>query len=222
MTVRCGALPGSTCSPSRTRAGRPVWRLTGCSAAIGHYPDAGGVVLPFASSEGGHNGVVDAERVRLVESRPVEWAQRFQVLAGELRELVGVEASIEHIGSTSVPDLPSKDVVDVLVGVAPGHIVSVSDCLAVGGFVLEGRGDGHVWLTRGASGRRVCVIHVVETDSRQWLRRIAFRDLLRRDADARVEYLQTKRAAVAEASNWNDYTQAKTETVHRLLRAGPT
>ncbi|MFK5691395.1 GrpB family protein [Ornithinimicrobium sp. LYQ92] len=160
--------------------------------------------------------------MELVECRPVEWAQRFQGLVGEVRKLVGDEVRIEHIGSTAVPDLPSKDVVDVLVGVAPGHVASVGNRLLVGGFVLEGQREGHEWLTRRKSGRRVCVIHVVESDSRQWLRRIAFRDLLRRDADARAEYLQTKRAAQAETSGWNDYTHAKTATVHRLLRTRST
>ncbi|OLT16791.1 hypothetical protein BJF80_05645 [Serinicoccus sp. CUA-874] len=62
------------------------------------------------------------------------------------------------------------------------------------------------------------MLHVVETGGRQWRRRIAFRDLLRRDANARAVYLQTKRAAEAETSGWDDYTHAKTETVHRLLR----
>ncbi len=166
---------------------------------------------------------VDSEMVELVQSRPAAWAQRFRGLASELRELVGAGVNIEHIGSTAVPDLPSKDVVDILVGVAPGQIRCVSDSLVDGRFILEGQRDGHSWLTRRESGRRVCVIHVVETDSRQWDRRIAFRDLLRGDADARAEYLRTKRAAEAGTSNWNDYTQAKTETVHRLLlRARPT
>lgn len=176
----------------------------------------------FENLEGTHNGEVDAEPLELVESRPAEWAQRYRGLVEELRELVGAEVNIEHIGSTAVPDLPSKDVVDVLVGVAAGHVSSVGDRLVEGGFILEGQRDGHAWLTRRKSGRRICVIHVAETDSRQWLRRIAFRDLLRGDADARAEYLRTKRSAEAETSNWNDYTQAMTATVHRLLRAGPT
>lgn len=165
---------------------------------------------------------MDAERVELVESRPAEWAQRYQGLVKELRELVGTEVIIEHIGSTAVPELPSKDVVDVLVGVAPGHVSGVGDRLVEGGFIQEGQRDGHAWLTRRRSGRRVCVIHVVETDSRQSARRIAFRDLLRRDPDARAEYLQTKRLAEAETSDWNGYTHAKTATVHRLLGDGPT
>lgn len=76
--------------------------------------------------------------MELVESRPAEWAQRFQRLGEELRELLGAEVSIEHIGSTAVPDLPSKDVVDVLVGVAPGHVLSAGDRLVEGGFILEG------------------------------------------------------------------------------------
>lgn len=145
---------------------------------------------------------MDTERVELVESRPAEWAQRFQRLGRELRELVGADVSIEHIGSTAVPDLPSKDVVDILVGVAPGSVPSVRNSLVQGGFILDGQCDGHAWLTRRKSGRRVCVIHVVENDSERWARRIAFRDLLRKDADARAEYLRTKRAAEAETSNW--------------------
>lgn len=78
------------------------------------------------------------------------------------------------------------------------------------------------WLTRQELGRRVCVIHVVEAESARWARRIAFRDLLRRDAGARAEYLRIKRAAEAETSNWDQYTQAKTATVDRLLREGQT
>lgn len=169
--------------------------------------------------EATHNDEVDAERVVLVESRPAEWAERFRRLAQELRQLVGAEITIEHIGSTAVPDLPSKDVVDVLVGVARGRVPSVGHHLAQEGFLLEGQREGHAWVTRREAGRRVCVIHIVETDSRQWARRIAFRDLLRRDADARAEYLEAKRTAEAETSDWNAYTQAKTATVHRLLHA---
>lgn len=169
-----------------------------------------------------HNGRVCAERVELVESRSAEWSERFDCLSGELRELLGADASIEHIGSTAVPDLPSKDVVDILVGTATHHVPVVRDRLVAAGFLLDGQLDRHAWLTRQELGRRVCVIHVVEADSARWARRIAFRDLLRRDAGARAEYLRIKRAAEAETSNWDEYTQAKTATVDRLLREGQT
>lgn len=160
------------------------------------------------------------QRVELVESRSADWSQRFDRLSRELRELLGTDVSIDHIGSTAVPDLPSKDVVDILVGVATHHVPAVRDCLVAVGFLLDGQLDGHAWLTRREFGRRVCVIHVVEADGARWARRIAFRDLLRRDAGARAEYLQTKRAAEAETSDWDAYTQAKTAAVEGLLRTG--
>lgn len=165
---------------------------------------------------------MDTERVELVESRSAEWAERFRRVQSELRGLLGEEVSIEHIGSTAVPDLPAKDVVDILVGVAPGNVPSVRTTLVDAGFALEGERDGHAWLTRRQDGRRVCVIHVIETASARWGRRIAFRDLLRGDAGARAEYLQAKRAAESGTSTWDEYTLAKTATVDRLLRERTT
>lgn len=158
-----------------------------------------------------------AEAVDLVSARPTEWARRFEGLASELREALGANVGIEHIGSTAVPDLPAKDVVDVLVGVSCGGIPSAVNTLVDYDFDLDGQRPEHAWLTRRAAGRRVCVVHVVERDSRRWKRRIVFRDLLREDAQARAEYLAVKVAAAAEESNWNDYTLAKTTIVHSLI-----
>ncbi|NHB84992.1 GrpB family protein [Tessaracoccus sp. HDW20] len=52
----------------------------------------------------------------IVPSRHLEWVGLFEEMAGRLGPLLP-GAKIEHIGSTSVPDLPAKDVVDLLIGV---------------------------------------------------------------------------------------------------------
>lgn len=154
--------------------------------------------------------------VFIVPSRHSEWTQMATEMISSIREQVtGVH--LEHIGSTAVPDLPAKDVVDLLVGVEAARVQVVALQLAAGGFDLEGERDHHCWLSFPSRSARTYVIHVVEHGSRQWNRRIAFRDLLRSDRNARDRYLQTKLEAAKSTNNWDDYTQSKTSVVSSLL-----
>lgn len=165
---------------------------------------------------------IDDAVVELVDADPGAWASRFVAVRALVRQLLGPGVLIEHIGSTAVPGLPAKDVVDVLVGVQPSMIDPAAQVLASAGFVVEGRRDGHVWLSQGREGRRECIVHVVEVHGRKWQRRIAFRDLLRRDPDARAEYAAAKRAAADGGPTWDAYGNAKAETVRRLLAPAET
>ncbi|WP_164745297.1 GrpB family protein [Georgenia faecalis] len=156
------------------------------------------------------------QRVALVPSRPEEWARRFAEMSAWLSALVP-GAPIEHIGSTAVRGLPAKDVVDLLVGVDAGSVVPVSRQLAAAGLDLEGERDHHCWLSAPSRHARTHVVHVVELGGHAWTRRVAFRDLLRQDPDARETYLAAKRAAAAGTPGWDAYTQAKTQVVAELL-----
>lgn len=159
------------------------------------------------------------QAVLLVSSRHEEWRDRFAEMVERLGVLVP-DAHVEHIGSTAVAGLPAKDVVDVLVGVGADAVVDVAHRLAAAGFDLEGELSHHCWLAYPNRRSRAYVIHVVEVGGRPWTRRLAFRDLLRRDAHARERYLQVKRAAARDAHDWDDYTQAKTGIVRELLAGG--
>lgn len=163
-------------------------------------------------------GAVDEEQqgVVLVPSRHEEWRRRYAETAGELAALLP-GAHLEHIGSTAVPGLPAKDVVDVLVGVAAAEVVEVAHRLRAAGLDLEGELAHHCWLSAPDRRSRTCVIHVVEHGGRAWERRLAFRDLLRRDAGARERYLRVKEAAARDTSGWDEYTRAKTQVVSDLL-----
>lgn len=128
------------------------------------------------------------------------------------------DGHVEHIGSTAVPGLPAKDVVDLLLGVSADSLAQVAHRLTEAAFDLEGDLDHHYWLSWPSRHARESVIHVVEYGSRPWSRRLAFRDLLRRDAHARRVYLEAKRSAAADTADWTSYTQAKARTVADLLR----
>ncbi|HLT85264.1 MAG TPA: GrpB family protein [Phototrophicaceae bacterium] len=162
--------------------------------------------------------MTDGQRVSLVASRHAEWAARFGELVARLEDLVP-GAVVEHIGSTSVPGLPAKDVVDVLVGVAAADVEPVARRFAAAGLDLEGTRAHHCWLSLPDRTARTAVVHVVEHGGRAWDNRVSFRDLLRRDAAARQAYLRVKEDAARQTENWDDYTQAKTAVVAELLAA---
>lgn len=156
------------------------------------------------------------QAVLLVDPRPEDWALRFARIRDDvLAVLPGVR--IEHIGSTAVPGLPAKDVVDVIVGVPQSAIAAGAHRLEGAGWDLEGEREGHCWLSRPTRRARDCVLHLVEHGGRIWTERLDFRDLLRQDADARADYLRTKVEAARSSAGWTDYTRAKAPTVGRLL-----
>nr|WP_245192606.1 GrpB family protein [Arthrobacter pigmenti] len=157
-----------------------------------------------------------ANRIALVAPDPEGWASRFHTIEQRLKALVP-EAAIAHIGSTAVPDLPAKDVVDVLVGVDADAWTEAVAALVADGFVQDGSRDGHAWLAQMKGEERTVVIHVVVLGGAEWKRRISFRDILRRDPAARAEYLEVKRQAAGNAQNWTDYTARKAAVVARIL-----
>lgn len=119
------------------------------------------------------------QRVRLADSSFEDWSGMAQLMISRLGQLV-TRATIEHIGSTSVPGLPAKPVVDVIVGVAAEAVDDTTQLLVQEGFDLEGKKPLHSWLSFPDRTARQYVIHVVEDQGRQFQRRILFRDTLTR------------------------------------------
>ncbi|MEH0109563.1 GrpB family protein [Tersicoccus sp. MR15.9] len=156
--------------------------------------------------------------MKLVPSRVAEWAERYAAIAPVVAGIVP-DAHIEHIGSTAVPGILAKDVVDVLVGVAEADVQRTAAALADTGFDLEGVRPGHCWLSMPDRTARHCIIHVVGFDGTRWAARLAFRDRLRSDPVARAEYQKVKVEAADKAQGWGDYTAAKYPTVAKLLHA---
>lgn len=126
-------------------------------------------------------------------------------------------ARIEHIGSTAVPGLPAKPVVDLAVGVAEDDVVRSARELARCGFDLEGERDNHAWLSSPDRSARAFVIHVLEFQGEEWIKRLRFRDILMTDKVSREKYLAAKREASSRANGWGEYTSAKSSVVSEIL-----
>jgi len=150
----------------------------------------------------------------------VAWPARFESWRDRLLGLLSQTAiRIEHIGSTSVPGLPAKPIVDILVMVAdPDDEGSYVPPIETLGLQLRSRDELHRYFRPTSGLPRDIQIHVCASGS-QWERRhLLFRDYLRSNQAARNAYLDAKLAA---ARNWRDdriaYADAKTEVIERLM-----
>lgn len=151
------------------------------------------------------------------------WPEWFEQIRAHVWPAVeGVARRIDHVGSTSVPDLAAKPVIDVDVVVAgAGDVRPAIDRLATIGY--RWRGDLGV-LGREAFRAPADVdlpehhLYLVVEDSRPHLDHWLLRDLLREDPDARARYAELKRRNVELAdSDMDVYVAAKAAFVAELL-----
>ena len=149
-----------------------------------------------------------------------EWPLRFQEEAGKIRRALGPAAlRIEHVGSTSVPQLAAKPVIDILLEVANSALEDrYAPALESADFALlirEPEWHEHR-MFRGAGGD--VNLHVFSTGCGEIARMLAFRDRLRGSATDRELYLRTKRTLARQ--DWpstQDYADAKTAIVEEIL-----
>lgn len=142
------------------------------------------------------------EPIEIVEPDP-SWPDAFETIASRVRSALGARALlVEHVGSTSVPGLPAKPVIDVDLIVASSHVEAAwAPALESVGFVLTVREPWwheHRMMKLAAPRAH---LHVFSPDAPEpWKHRI-FRDHLTRDADDRARYARVKREAASHATH---------------------
>lgn len=158
----------------------------------------------------------------LVESQR-QWRQAYEQLASLLRAaLPDVETAVEHVGSTSVPGLPAKPIIDIAVQI-PRHVPAdtVIAQLEARGFVFRGdQADegGLLFVYEAGPELRVAHVHVVWEGDPQWDRYLRFRDRLRSDGATQKAYAHLKtRLAGRHSSDRRAYTAAKSAFIREVL-----
>ena len=152
------------------------------------------------------------------------WVGLFAVAERELRAVLGpFVVEIEHIGSTAVPGLAAKPVIDIQVGVRTlddsAEIVAAVESLGYE-YVPEFEDElpDRRYFRRWANGRRSHQIHLVERSNTDWWdRHVRFRDWLRNHDDDRDRYAELKLnlAATHRDDRWA-YTDAKSDFVRAI------
>lgn len=146
----------------------------------------------------------------IIECKP-EWAGQFGLLSRVLRRALGPLAiRVDHIGSTSVPGMPSKDIIDVQVGVLALDEASLRRPLEAAGFTWRAdiAGDPHPswntdraqwWSKRFAQSRPPLPpanVHLRVMDSEAWRSALYCRDYLRGHPEIAASYGHFKRRLI--------------------------
>ena len=172
------------------------------------------------------------------------WPQQFQAEQQQLQKILHkFSPAIEHIGSTSVPGLAAKPIIDILIGFSSMEELNASvdhfqlpdyrympkyeDVMPFRRYILKGafEGTGVPWKiekeTKLPSDFRYTVthhIHMVEASGDFWKDHLLFRDYLRAHEQPRIAYeLMKTHLAEKEWNDMNDYAQAKTGFIKSVL-----
>src|SRR6266446_3272294 len=146
---------------------------------------------------------------------PLQYAQERARVAAQLGDLI---KSIEHIGSTSVPGLSAKPIIDMLVTVARlGPADPYIDRLRSLGYIffpVLGNPDRH---TFGKGSPHTHHLHIVEQGGEEHIRPLAFRNYLRTHPEAAGQYDALKRVLANRFPHDRQaYNQAKTDFIHSI------
>jgi GrpB-like predicted nucleotidyltransferase (UPF0157 family) len=165
-----------------------------------------------------------AQTVLIAEPDPA-WPERYAALAAEIRAVLGDRAvDIEHVGSTSVPGLAAKDVIDIDLTVADPRAEDLYVPPLEGlGYELVIREPGwHEHRALRRAGPRVN-LHVFGPDCPEVIRHRMFRDWLSTHPDDLALYAAAKRSAAPGGGTVMDYNRRKEAVIReiydRLFRA---
>jgi GrpB-like predicted nucleotidyltransferase (UPF0157 family)/8-oxo-dGTP pyrophosphatase MutT (NUDIX family) len=191
------------------------------------------VELQGPLSASGQSASVQADDARRWSDEPVRivpydatWPERFLEERGALSSAIADWAvgGIHHVGSTAVPGLEAKPVIDILVGVA--DLETSRQCFdplaALGYLHAPYRADEMHWFCKPDPGHRTHHLHLVPAGSPRFRDELAFRDYLRGHADTAREYGALKRRLAEEFEHDREaYTAAKVDFIRAALdRAG--
>jgi GrpB-like predicted nucleotidyltransferase (UPF0157 family) len=162
----------------------------------------------------------EGEDAIVIQGHDPRWKEAFEQEKGRLEEALGDSAlEIHHIGSTAVPGLAAKPVIDILVAVrdlgSPGPIL---ERLAALGYGPEPQDDqGRLFLRKGRP--RTHHLHLVRRGTWPHYGHIWFRDYLMDHPPARQEYERLKRILASRHGLDRDaYVRGKEGMVEMVLR----
>ena len=162
--------------------------------------------------------------VRVVGHHP-GWADLFASECEILhRALSGLIVDIQHVGSTAVPDLPAKPILDIAIAVrTPDLVPAIVERLTGIGYIYRGDAaddGGHLFVKEPEPDIRTAHVHVVEQGGTQWKNYILFRDTLLGDVSVRISYADLKNNLMKRfPDDRRSYTAAKNDFVKQVLKS---
>jgi GrpB-like predicted nucleotidyltransferase (UPF0157 family) len=166
-----------------------------------------------------------AARVITVVDYDAAWPRRFEELRLEYAVAMAAAGvpvrAIEHVGSTAVPGLAAKPVIDCDIVVAAEQVGAAAQVLQSLGFTALGElGIPSRWAFREPARLSGTNTYVIVEGCLALRNHLRVRDTLRADPALRGEYARVKKQVGARAANIDEYGQGKNAMVQRILEAG--
>ncbi len=165
-----------------------------------------------------------ANRPYVFEEYDTQWPQKFVTIAENITATLGEEIiEVEHVGSTSIPGMPSKPQIDVLVTVGNLNVIpSYYGAMQALGYITRGdyTNEGEEYFTKDdILGIREVSVHVLPEGHHWATELIDFRDYLRTHPDELKYYASTKREAQQTFPNdYTNYYKMKLPVIHELMK----
>lgn len=141
-----------------------------------------------------------------------------QVLTGTFSESI---ISIEHVGSTSIPNIPAKPIIDIMIGVKSLSVaLGMKDDFETLGYVHRPSPTNNIEVlyAKGSEAKRTHYVHVVVHDKCLWQNYLCFRDRLRCNAELAQEYAKLKQMlATKYPDNRGKYSSGKADFIQQVL-----
>ncbi|QPC46966.1 GrpB family protein [Mangrovibacillus cuniculi] len=150
-----------------------------------------------------------------------EWSEIFHKDKNMILQILGNNiVDIQHVGSTAIPGISAKPIIDILVGLK--NIFETESFISK----LEEKNykyrpnastKDRLFFIKGTEDFRTHHLHVVQHDSNEWNRMIHFRDYLRENVNVALEYNKLKEElAVKFPNNREEYTKGKEDFVKQI------
>jgi GrpB-like predicted nucleotidyltransferase (UPF0157 family) len=164
---------------------------------------------------------MEDEPIRVVAYDPA-WPAMFEAERAELEACIGpwIPGGIHHVGSSSVPGLPAKPVIDILAGVETldGSRPCIEKVVSLGYLYAPYRDDVMHWFCKPHPARRTHHLHLIPVGSPRYLDELAFRDSLRADPALARRYAALKLdLATRFGDDRESYTEHKSPFVREVL-----
>ena len=123
---------------------------------------------------------------------------------------------IEHVGSTAIPTVFAKPVLDIAILCGVKGLQVVADALTKLGYEYRGQFDdesGHFYAVRDRDNIRYCQTHIYTKANADWHLKLKFRDVLRENAELAREYNDYKLELARKVSDKSEYAEIKSKWV---------
>ena len=127
---------------------------------------------------------------------------------------------IEHIGSTSIPNIYAKPILDIAILCGEKGLESAAKALEKLGYEYRGQFDeksGHFYAVRDKDNIRFCQAHIYTEANADWNLKLKFRDCLRKNTKLAREYNDYKLELASRVSNKSEYAEIKTKWVDSFI-----